>query len=306
MARPKVLGNYAKLSASYYRDDAILEAGERAELLYVRGLAYCSEAMSDGFISDRQLTAVVGIGMRDVTKRASLLVSLGLWSRVEGGYVIRTWLKWNKSAEEIGAALRRDRERKASHESTGTEPDSERNPDGIRADSEPLYKTRQVSTSSAPTERASPPATPPQQPTQEQLAGMPAKPPETQNQRIDRLTKLYTDVVRFSKFQAVQGVVRLAVRSAEEDGTPTYTDEQIAEAMTRLASDRRNVTVDSLRIEIEGLPPMRTVRAAQRHQSDGFQAGLAHYERERRREAAEEAQHQNAITGAGPTNGEAA
>jgi hypothetical protein len=161
MARPKVLGNYAKLSASYYRDDAILEAGERAELLYVRGLAYCSEAMSDGFISDRQLIAIVGVGMRDAAKRASLLVSVGVWTRVEGGYVVTSWLRWNKSAEEIGAALRRDRERKAHQDPSGTGQDSERIPDGIQADSDPLYKANQGTTSlSAPTERATPPATP--------------------------------------------------------------------------------------------------------------------------------------------------
>lgn len=113
MARPKSLGSYAPLSATYYRDDAVLEAGEKAELLYVRGLSFCAEAVSDGFISDRQVVAAVGIGMRDANKRAERLVQVGLWERVDGGYVVRSWLKWNKSAEEIGRAQRKDRERKA-------------------------------------------------------------------------------------------------------------------------------------------------------------------------------------------------
>ena len=113
MARPKSLGPYAPLSASYYRDDAILEAGEKAEVLYVRGLAFCSDAMSDGFISDRQVTAVLGVGMRDAMRRAQTLVDVELWQRVDGGFVIRGWLKWNKSAEEIGRARKQDRERKA-------------------------------------------------------------------------------------------------------------------------------------------------------------------------------------------------
>ena len=113
MARPKSLGPYAPLSASYYRDDAILEAGEKAEVLYVRGLAFCSDAMSDGFISDRQVTAVLGVGMRDAMRRAQVLVDVELWQRVDGGFVVRGWLKWNKSAEEIGRARKQDRERKA-------------------------------------------------------------------------------------------------------------------------------------------------------------------------------------------------
>ena len=33
-------GSYAPLSSRYYKDDAIILAGERAELLYVRGLAF--------------------------------------------------------------------------------------------------------------------------------------------------------------------------------------------------------------------------------------------------------------------------
>lgn len=36
-------GAYAPLSAHYYKDDVIDEAGPEAELLYVRGLAFCAE-----------------------------------------------------------------------------------------------------------------------------------------------------------------------------------------------------------------------------------------------------------------------
>ena len=113
MARPKSLGPYAPLAAGYYLDDALLEAGERAEVLFTRALAFSSNASADGFVTDRQVIAI-GIGMRDAAKRAARLVEVGLWERVDGGYQIRSWLKWNRSAEEIGQALKRDRERKAS------------------------------------------------------------------------------------------------------------------------------------------------------------------------------------------------
>ena len=74
MARPKSLGAYAPLSATYSDDDAILEAGEKAELLFVRGLAFCSGSSSDGFISDRQVVAKVGAGLTGVPARAKRLV----------------------------------------------------------------------------------------------------------------------------------------------------------------------------------------------------------------------------------------
>lgn len=114
MARPKSLGSYVPLSASYYLDDAVMEAGERAELLFVRGLAFLAQADSDGFISNRQVSAVLGVGMRDTGARAARLVEVGLWERVDGGYVVRSWLKWNKSAQEIGRLRKQDRDRKAS------------------------------------------------------------------------------------------------------------------------------------------------------------------------------------------------
>ena len=112
MARPKSLGSYVPLSASYYLDDAVMEAGERAELLFVRGLAFLAQADSDGFISNRQIS-VLGIGMRDASARAKRLVDVGLWQEVDGGYVVRSWLKWNKSAADIGRLRKQDRERKA-------------------------------------------------------------------------------------------------------------------------------------------------------------------------------------------------
>lgn len=113
--RVKRNGSYAPLSAHYYKDDAIALAGERAELLYVRGLAFCADVLSDGFISDVQLTRFVGAGLTSVKARAEALAKHGLWSRDddEGGYWVCSWRKWNLSREEIGERQQRDSERKA-------------------------------------------------------------------------------------------------------------------------------------------------------------------------------------------------
>lgn len=137
MARPSRLGPYVKLSATYYQDDAMLTVSPEAELLYVRGLAFCAGQMSDGFISDAQLK-LVGVGIRSCTRRAAELQESGLWLRVDGGYVARSWQKWNKTAEEIGAERRRDRERKSQNRAENPEQfqaDSGRNPGGVTPDS---------------------------------------------------------------------------------------------------------------------------------------------------------------------------
>ena len=113
MARPKSNGSYAPLSATYFRDDAILEAGPDAELLFVRILAFLSDASSDGFITERQVRYAVGYGLRNVQKRVTTLQDVGLLEAVDGGFMPRSWHKWNKTAEEIGKNLKRDRDRKA-------------------------------------------------------------------------------------------------------------------------------------------------------------------------------------------------
>lgn len=107
-------GSYAPLSSRYYKDDAIANAGEKAELLYVRGLAFCAEVLENGFISDIQLTRFVGAGLSGIPARAKRLVDSQLWTRDDErkGYWVVTWLKWNQSKDEIAEKLRKDSDRK--------------------------------------------------------------------------------------------------------------------------------------------------------------------------------------------------
>jgi hypothetical protein len=90
-------GNYVPLDVNYSSDPAIRAAGEHAELLFVRGIAYCKRTRTDGFIPDFDLP-VVAIGLRSVPKRVAALVSHGLWRPVDGGWVVRSWSRWNKPA----------------------------------------------------------------------------------------------------------------------------------------------------------------------------------------------------------------
>lgn len=128
------VGPYGKLLANYQDDDAIIAAGEKAELLFCRGIAFCSNSDSDGYITDGQLVRRVGAGMKDAEARAKVLVNVGLWVRVEGGYQVRSYIKINETAEERGRKRRTDRERKRAAQGktegipNGFRTDSERNP----------------------------------------------------------------------------------------------------------------------------------------------------------------------------------
>jgi hypothetical protein len=107
-------GSYAPLSAHYYKDDAIAEVGWKAELLYVRGLAFCADVLSDGFISDVQLARFVSVGISGYSSLAKELDRVGLWVRDddERGYWVARWEKWNLTRTEIEDRLRRDADRK--------------------------------------------------------------------------------------------------------------------------------------------------------------------------------------------------
>lgn len=128
ISRVRHRGAFAPLSAHYYKDDAIDEAGPDAELLYVRGLAFCAEVLSDGYISDRQLTRFVGSGLDDVMGRAKTLAAVGLWERADGGYIVRSWLEWNRSRSEITRYQEKDAARKRGEAGSEDDPEPEPTP----------------------------------------------------------------------------------------------------------------------------------------------------------------------------------
>jgi len=72
----------------------------------------------------------------------------------------------------------------------------------------------------------------------------------TIGQRGNTLAKIYTDLRPLSKFPAIATMVRKAIASG-------YSDTAIGDALRRLAEDGRTVTIDSLRIELDGPPRLR-------------------------------------------------
>jgi hypothetical protein len=148
-------GSFAPLSASYYKDDALDEAGLEAELLFVRGLAFCAETLSDGVITARQVVRFVGVGMTDPLDLAARLVKVDVWREVPGGFLVRSWLDWNSSRDEIRGAQEKDRDRKrrsapsarpqpptppgpgtpVDGSPAGFRAESDRKPDGVQPDS---------------------------------------------------------------------------------------------------------------------------------------------------------------------------
>ncbi len=95
----KIPREFVPLDLNMPRDPKIRRAGPDAELLYIRGLIYLKQSDSDGIIPDYDLD-VVGAGLKNITKSRDALVRVELWDAVEGGWVCRSWLKWNLSQAE--------------------------------------------------------------------------------------------------------------------------------------------------------------------------------------------------------------
>jgi hypothetical protein len=148
------VGAYAKLVANYYLDDAVIAAGEAAELLFVRTNAFSSTSDSDGYHTEAQLLRGPAGGMKDAKKRIARLVEVGLWQEVDGGYQVRSWVKIHPSSEEKGRVKKADRDRKRVDLPFDFPTDSGRNPNGAQPDSLSLIQSSAVQSSAVSKTRA--------------------------------------------------------------------------------------------------------------------------------------------------------
>lgn len=130
-------GQHAPLMPRYYEDEKFSIAGERAELLYVRILSWCSQSMTDGVVTDHDV-ALIGRGMRARAARLRSLCDAKLVEPLTDGrsYRVVAWLDYNPSAEEIRAARASDRRRKGARTGdsvpAGIRPERKHFPAGIR------------------------------------------------------------------------------------------------------------------------------------------------------------------------------
>lgn len=101
----------------------------RALGLHLLAMSYCAGLVTDGFVDDLFVEEKLP-SKAERTKTCGALVDAGLWTKVEGGYVIHDWLHYNPSKEKVEERRRKDRERK------GGVSDSAGIPHGIGAESD--------------------------------------------------------------------------------------------------------------------------------------------------------------------------
>ena len=101
---------WVKLDSTYYLDVAIVRAGEAAEVLFVRAMAYCGDQENDGLVEREILPRLCPTRGRS---RAAALVREGLWEVVPAGWQFASWTRHQRTREQMDAEREANRLRKA-------------------------------------------------------------------------------------------------------------------------------------------------------------------------------------------------
>lgn len=122
--------SWVRIDDQFARHPKVMQAGPLAGWLYVAGLCYASQYLTDGFIPHGAVPTLADFSHisyetggvpglfsagedADPRDLAACLAEVGLWEPVEGGYRIHDYLDYNPSAEEVRAQRRQSAERQA-------------------------------------------------------------------------------------------------------------------------------------------------------------------------------------------------
>lgn len=299
MSQPRAkkrAGRYGKVYADILTEAKLhdlmsVRGGKNAFSTWSLGLALVAKELTDGVVMRAQMRTIYG-----TDQDAAALVRVGLWvEHLDGWYYVnyvesgagitRAEVDSLKRQGEISACkgwMKSGRECVCGeHEQPDGPPDTDGLPIGLPIDQpnglpnsepdglpigvakdsqEPRAKSQERTTTSAAVA-----ATPPRPAATVAIPGDP--PPETINQRVNRVTKTYTDVVKMSRFPAIMSIVKKAIVDAGHD------DDSVIAALARLAAEGRSVTTETLRIELDGQPAYRNGQStrSQRAMADANQ-----------------------------------
>lgn len=100
---------WLKLNDQFFDHPVTLRAGEKATLLHLQGLAYCSRHLTDGKIPREALPGLTKVARP--RELARVLVDVGLWVERKTSYEIRNYLVDQRSAKEVVTERKKGRER---------------------------------------------------------------------------------------------------------------------------------------------------------------------------------------------------
>lgn len=101
---------WVKLDSSYYLDAAVMRAGDSAELLFVRAMAYCGNQENGGVVPREALPRLMPTRGRQA---ATALVREGLWVEIPEGWAFVSWERHQATRPQLEQKRAAGRERQA-------------------------------------------------------------------------------------------------------------------------------------------------------------------------------------------------
>jgi len=99
---------WAKVDDRWPRHPKAIAVGPLGRDLYICGLCYCNEHLTDGFIPEEAVATLAPSGPGNHQNKVSSasattqrLLSAGLWEKVPGGYRVHDYFDWNPTAERV-------------------------------------------------------------------------------------------------------------------------------------------------------------------------------------------------------------
>ena len=250
---------YIKLAVSFPNDPkvrALARYGADAGLardLYVQMCLYCKDMLTDGWVPDEQVGLLVyPLDLEHGNQLAKQLASVGLTKELSKqeapGWQVCAFVRRNGTKEDVEQLSkvraeagrtggRKSRKRPAQRPAKASS-------------NQVAYQDAKQTGSNAVSVSVSVPAknagtdTDPEIQTPSASAST-----ETITQRSKRIADAYAEAEPMCKWVAINGIVVHAIKSGK------YADDEIRSALLRLAGESRTVTIESLRVAIEGLPP---------------------------------------------------
>lgn len=228
-----------------------------AVALWLRAGIWSASALTNGDVPRHALRTLAERG----DDSADELVERGLWERSKLGFRFHDWNDYQPSPEHV-AEIRELR--KAAGRKGGLAKGYKQNAKqiGKQNSSSGLAKPKQP-----PSKTLSPIPIPNTEPSLRSGSAAPnIEAGDTElrpTQRSKRITDAYAEIEPMCKWPAINGVVLHAIKIGK------WTDEEIEAAVIRLAKDGRTVTIESLRIELQGFAPRinGTTRSDGRYQN---------------------------------------
>ena len=100
---------WVRLDDDFPHHPKALAAGAEGVALYVAGLCYCSKQETDGRIPRAAIPLLVA-DLRKPLEVAERLITVGLWEDEPGCYIVRNYLEYQRSKEEIEEIREQKRE----------------------------------------------------------------------------------------------------------------------------------------------------------------------------------------------------